>query len=103
MSTLTVERYTMPSASLGPDNPLPDIRKNADAHANIPVDREMVSEEESKYMGWGRVNGILPYTIHNNYNRTKRPHAWKSVVLENDHIRALTAHGSISEEVEIHA
>ena len=88
MSTLTVERYTMPSASLGPDNPLPDIKKNADAHANIAVDREMVSEEESKYMGWGRVNGILPYTIHNNYNRTKRPHAWKSVVLENDHIRA---------------
>ena len=88
MSTLTVERYTMPSASLGIDNPLPDIKKNADAHANIAVDREMVSEEESKYMGWGRVNGILPYTIHNNYNRTKRPHAWKSVVLENDHIRA---------------
>ena len=88
MSTLTVERYTMPSASLGIDNPLPDIKKNADAHANIAVDREMVSEEESKYMGWGRVNGILPYTIHNNYNRTKRPHAWKSIVLENEHIRA---------------
>ncbi|MBR3504473.1 MAG: DUF5107 domain-containing protein [Clostridia bacterium] len=88
MSTLTVERYTMPSASLGADNPLPEIKKNADAHADIAVDREMVSEEESKYMGWGRVNGILPYTIHNNYNRTKRPHAWKSVVLENDHIRA---------------
>ena len=88
MSRLIVEKYIMPSASLGSDNPLPDIQKNQDAHANIPVDRECISEEESRYMGWGRVNGILPYTIHNNYNRTKRDHAWKAVVLENNHIRA---------------
>lgn len=88
MSKLTIERFVMPSASLGSDNPLPDIQKNQDAHADIAVDRECISEEESKYMGWGRVNGILPYTIHNNYNRTKKDRAWKAVVLENDHIRA---------------
>lgn len=88
MSTLTVERFVMPSASLGGVSPLPDIQKNQDAHANIPVDHDTISEEESRYMGWGRVNGILPYTIRNNYNRTKKPHAWKAVVLENEHIRA---------------
>ena len=88
MSKLTIERYVMPSASLGSDNPLPDIQKNQDAHANIDVDRETISEEESRYMGWGHVNGILPYTIHNNYNRKKKERAWKAVVLENDHIRA---------------
>lgn len=88
MSTLSVEKYNMPSAALGVDNPLPDLQKNADAHANIAVDHSTVSEEESKYMGWGRVNGILPYTIHNNYNRKKKPHDWKAVVLENEFIRA---------------
>ena len=88
MSDLKIERYYMPSAALGPDNPLPDIKRNADAHADIPIDRENITEDESKYMGWGRVNGILPYTIHNNYNRTKRRKGWKAVVLENSHIRA---------------
>ncbi len=79
----------MPSAFLGEDNPLPDIQKNADAHADIPVDPDTITPAESKYMGWGRVNGILPYTIRNNYNRTKRMRGWKSVVLENDHLRAV--------------
>ncbi len=89
MTTLTVGKYTMPSASLGPDNPLPDIQKNADAHANIDVDTETISAEESRYMGWGRVNGILPYTIRNNYDRKKKPREWKSVVLENDFLKAV--------------
>ncbi len=88
MSKLTVEQYIMPSASLGPDNPLPDLQKGRDAHANIPIDSETISPEESRYMGWGHVNGILPYTIHNNYNRVKRSKAWKAIVLENEHLRA---------------
>ena len=88
MSSLTVEKYTMPSASLGPASPLPDLQKNQDAHANIPIDTSTISPEESKYMGWGRINGILPYTIRNNYNRTKRNRAWKAVVLENEYLRA---------------
>lgn len=88
MSSLTKQSFVIPSASLGEDNPLPDLQKNQDAHANILVDREKISEEESKYMGWGHVNGILPYTIHNNYNRIKRNHAWQAVVLENEHIKA---------------
>ncbi len=88
MTTLTIDKYVMPSASLGPDNPLPDLQKNADAHANIDIDRTTVSDEESKYMGWGRTNGILPYTIHNNYNRKKKDKAWKAVILENEYIKA---------------
>ncbi len=88
MSMLTVQKYYMPSASLGDENPLPDIQRNQDAHADIPIDREKVNEEEARYMGWGRVNGILPYTIRNNYNRTKHRRGWKSIVLENEHLRA---------------
>lgn len=87
-SVLKIEKYTMPSASLGAPSPLPDLHKNLDAHSAISYDSEQVTEEEARYMGWGRVNGILPYTILNNYNRTKRMKAWKAIVLENEHIRA---------------
>jgi hypothetical protein len=79
----------MPSASLGKLNPLPDLKQTVDAHASIPIDESTVSREESKYMGWGRVNGILPYLLQDGYDRKKKPRAWKAALLENDYIRAV--------------
>lgn len=78
----------MPSASLGKLNPLPDLKKTVDAHATIPIDESTVTREEARYMGWGRVNGILPYLLQDGYDRKKKPRAWKAAVLENDFIRA---------------
>lgn len=89
MTRLTFEPYSMPSASLGKLNPLPDIRETADLHASIPLDEETITQEESRYMGWGRVNGILPYLIQDGYDRNKRERAWNAAVLENDYIRAV--------------
>ena len=40
-------------------------------------------------MGWGRVNGILPYLLQDGYDRKKKPRAWKAAILENDYIRAV--------------
>ena len=88
MSSLTFCDYTMPSASLGKPNPLPDLQQTTDQHAAIAIDETTVTPEEAQYMGWGRVNGILPYLIQNGYNRKKRMRAWKAAVLENDWIRA---------------
>ena len=89
MSTLNFETFSMPSANLGKHNPLPDIQQSADLHATIAIDEETVTAEEARYMGWGKVNGILPYLIQNGYDRQKKPRAWKAAVLENDYIRAL--------------
>jgi len=72
MTTLTFTKYVMPSASLGKLNPLPDLRKTADHHASIQIDETTITKEESQYMGWGRVNGILPYLIQDGYNRKKK-------------------------------
>ena len=47
MSTLSMERLVIPSASLGRENPLPDLKANQDAHANINVDAQTISPEES--------------------------------------------------------
>ena len=88
MSTLTITKYTMPAASLGRENPLPDLKSVADAHAKIEIDETTVSREESQYMGWGRVNTILPYTIQDGYNRSRRSRAFKAFVLENEYLRA---------------
>ncbi len=89
MSKLTMEPYSMLSASLGRLNPLPDIRKSADLHTSIPVDEETITPEESRYMGWGQVNGILPYLMQDGYDRNKQVRAWRAAVLENDHVRAV--------------
>lgn len=88
MSTLTVTTYTMPAASLGKENPLPDLKSVADAHAKIEIDETTVNPEEARYMGWGRVNTILPYTIQDGYDRTRREHAFKAFVLENEFLKA---------------
>lgn len=88
MSTLKFTSFEMPSADLGKLNPLPDLKKTVDAHASIPIDETTVSKEEAKYMGWGRVNGILPYLIQDGYDRNKKTKAWNAAVLENDYIKA---------------
>ena len=58
MSELKLENYIMPAAKLGPDSPLP------------PLDI------------------CLPYTLQNNYNREKKITEFKTVVLENDILKA---------------
>ena len=88
MTNLFITTHTMPSASMGEDNPLPDLQKNADTHVNIQIDESAVSPEESRYMGWGRVNGALPYTLRDGYDRDKKPREWKAAVLQNDFLKA---------------
>lgn len=89
MSTLDITTYTMPAASLGGENPLPDLGGVGDAHAAIAIDETTVTPEEAKYMGWGRVNTILPYTIQDSYGRERRSRAFKAAVLENEHLKAV--------------
>ncbi|MBR5288558.1 MAG: DUF5107 domain-containing protein [Clostridia bacterium] len=88
MSTLKWTTYAMPAASLGKENPLPDLKGAGDPHAEIAVDHTTITPEESKYMGWARVSTILPYTMQDGYNREKRTRDFKAAVLENEHLRA---------------
>ncbi|MBR1686583.1 MAG: DUF5107 domain-containing protein [Clostridia bacterium] len=88
MTRLTVTTYRMPGACLGQDNPLPDLGHVGDAHAEIVIDRETVSDAEARYMGWGRIHSILPYTLQDGYDREKKEKDYKAIVLENDCLRA---------------
>lgn len=89
MTDLRIETWRMPAAALGRENPLPDLGHVGDAHADIVIDEETVTPEEARYMGWGRVNTILPYTIQDGYGRTRRSRDFKAAVLENDNLRAV--------------
>ena len=68
MSTLTLTKYEMPSASLGKLNPLP-VFANCGSTCFHSVDETTITKEEAQYMGWERVNGILPYLLQDGYNR----------------------------------
>ena len=89
MSELRVTTYSLPAASLGQLNPLPDLGSVSDAHAKIEIDQSTVSPEEAKYMGWGRIHSILPYLIQDGYDRDRRETAVKSIELENEHLKAV--------------
>ena len=89
MTELRIEPYAMPAASLGRENPLPDLGSVGDAHEHIEIDHDTITNEEARYMGWGRVSTILPYTIQDGYGRRRRTRSFKSVVLENSHLKAV--------------
>ncbi len=87
-TTLTFQRHTMPGASLGGENPLPDIQNLPDIHSMVKFDSS-IPEEECKYFNYGRVTSILPYRMQDGYDRKKTEREYDSVVLENEHLRAV--------------
>lgn len=86
MTELRIEPYELPSADLGPENPLPAFRAPQD-DAEITC-HESVPEEDRRYLGWQIGTRILPYRMQDGYNREKRPRAFTSIVLENEFLKA---------------
>ncbi len=87
MSELRFERLTMPAATLGRENPLPQLVGQQDLHAEIAVD-PAIPEEIRRQVGYGRIRGCLPYGRQDDYDRRKRPRAFHAAVLENEILRA---------------
>ena len=56
------EDYTMPAASLGKGNPMPDIKNVSYIHAGYEM-TEKIREEEKTYIGKGMIPTILPYQL----------------------------------------
>jgi tetratricopeptide (TPR) repeat protein len=88
MSELRFEDYIIPAATLGPDNPLPQLDARPDVHGEIPLDPS-VPEEEGRHVGFGGRSTCLPYRLQDRYDRTRRPRAFHAAVLENEHLRAV--------------
>ncbi|GMV83589.1 MAG: hypothetical protein AMXMBFR7_47730 [Planctomycetota bacterium] len=87
MSEVRVEPYEILAADLGPENPLPNFREAAeDFTLGVKGD---LPQDERKYIGWRAAYRVLPYRMQDGYNRVKKPRTFKSVVLENEHIKAV--------------
>ncbi len=87
-TTMKQELLRMPGANLGGENPLPDIQAMPDIHSNVKFDPS-IPPEECRYFNYGRVNGILPYRMQDQYDRDKQEREYPCVVLENDFLRAV--------------
>ena len=82
------EKLVIPAASLGPLNPMPDIKNVSYIHAGYEM-TDKVSEEEKKYIGKGMIPTMLPYRLQDGYDREKKPRAFQAAVVENDHVRVV--------------
>lgn len=87
MTKCYIEPYVIPSANMGKENPLPDIKNNAYIHAKIEV-TENVSDEDKKHIGDGMIPTLLPYNEQNGYDRNRADKVYRAVVLENDFLKA---------------
>src|SRR3954471_24645551 len=89
MTQLTVEPCVFPAAQLGAQNPLAPLRSYETASAAIGASGAIgASASQPDYPDRGHEASILPYRLQDQYDRQRTPRAFKTAVLENDHLRA---------------
>lgn len=76
----------MPTAVVGPENPLPMLFGGSDLHAI--EDAGDADEEMRLNIGYGRVSSVLPYLVQDGYTRERSVVEHRVAVLENDVLRA---------------
>jgi hypothetical protein len=86
MTSLRIGTTTLPSATLGPPNPLPPLLGAPQLHANVEA-ADLDSEMRAN-LAHGRVTSLLPYLLQDRYDRTLVPRDHRVAVLENDRLRA---------------
>ena len=86
MSSLRLGTTSLPSASLGPVNPLPPLTGAPQLHAN--VEAADLDDEMRANLEHGRVASLLPYLLQDRYDRTLVSRDHRVAVLENDRVRA---------------
>ena len=70
MSACYIAPYVIPAATLGPENPLPDIKNVSYIHAEIEV-TGAVPENLTAWIDKGMVDTLLPYTQQDCYDRKR--------------------------------
>jgi len=86
MTQLRVEPYRLPAAPLGKENPLPVFRaRNPDRPMDLRGD---FPPEKKVLAGWQAGFRVLPYRMQDQYDRTRKEVGFKSIVLENEFLRA---------------
>ena len=87
MSSVRLEPTAFDLAPLGKANPLPDFANVSYVHATVQWDASL-TEDDTRYMRYGRVSTILPYLNQDGYSRNRTTTIKDAVILENDFVRA---------------
>ncbi len=82
------EQIEMPAASLGQENPLPDMSRKRYVAFNVKA-TERVSEEDASFIGKGMVKTMIPYLKQDGYDRKKEMRKFDAIILENDYLKAV--------------
>ncbi len=85
---IQLQKYRMPAANLGPENPLPDIKNVSYIHAGYEM-TERVTEDDKKLIGKGMIPTLLPYKLQDGYDRDLKERDFNAIIVENDCLRAV--------------
>ncbi|WP_103349838.1 DUF5107 domain-containing protein [Amycolatopsis sp. CA-128772] len=86
MTELYPAPLTVPTAELGPENPLPPLVK-PDAVASVSNAHDLPADLAAG-LAYGRLDTVLPCLLQDGYTRNRRPRELPALVLENDRLRA---------------
>ncbi|MGW3631934.1 DUF5107 domain-containing protein [Streptomyces sp. NPDC005122] len=87
VTTIRRDVMTLPSAELGPSNPLPPLRPLDEAHRIDDRDREGLPRDMARQIGYEPLRDILPERLRDGYDRHRTPRATDTIVIENDRLR----------------
>ncbi len=88
MSELRFETITMPGADLGPENPLPPLRRGGGSRKPDTSRYPDFPAEILRNMAYGNVANYLPYTMQDRYGRQLTERSFRAAILENETLRA---------------
>ncbi|MBE5819166.1 MAG: DUF5107 domain-containing protein [Clostridiales bacterium] len=89
MTTLRFDHLILPAADFPKANPLPDVNSNRTEGAPVYFGMTVSKEDPERLApGSGGVRSNLPYQMLDDYDRNKLTRGLRSIVLENDYIRA---------------
>lgn len=87
MSTVRIERFSMPAARMGQENPLPMLNPRLSATAGRAVD-DSVPHGDRTYFGYGLDAGWLPHRGQDDYDRNRVNRDFVALILENEILQA---------------
>lgn len=85
-SSLRLDTLSLPTAPLGPVNPLPPLIGTDDGHARVDVSQ--ADAQTRANMAYGHLDSLLPYTMQDGYTRRRQRIEHTVAVLENEVLRA---------------
>ncbi len=88
VTTIRREVLTLPTAELGPDNPLPPLCPLDETHRVDDRDREDLPRDMARQVGYEPLRSLLPTRVRDGYDRDRTPRRIDALVIENDRLRA---------------